>query len=206
MRKNYVTIKFSGGDEYKTIQEGSHPDAILRWAKKAEEYKAFEAAHEGEAVISVEIKPVFHAPSDNSMRLTNTPNRDKWYYVDNEAAGIRFEFRKGHLNDMQRVWSLYEATEVDPKEFEAEVKEIVDWVSVNFPEMVTEPRKPWRFLSNEGTITDKKPNAKGKVACYYTINADVAEFIKAKANEMEIPQGKFIEMICKDAMDFPAEN
>ena len=206
MRKNYVTIKFSGGDEYYAIVEGNHPDAVLRWAKKSDEYKVFESNHLGETIVGVEIKPVFHAPNDNAMTLTNTPNRDKWFYVDYAAAGIRFEFKKWYLNETQRVWKLYEKEEVDPKEYEAEVREIVDWVTANFPEMVSKPRKPWKFMSNEGVKSDEKPNAKGAVACYYTLNAEVADFIKLKANEMGIPQGKLVELICKDTMDFSTEN
>lgn len=206
MKKNSVTIKFSGGDEFKIIIDANRPEVALKWAKRSEEYQAFEAEHIDETIIGIEIKPVFWAPTDSPMSMTNSPSRRKWYYVDYEAAGIRFEFKKGHLNDMQRVWRLPSNEEVDPREVEATVKEIVDWVTVNFPEMVNEPPKRRHYLSNEGVISDKKPNARGAVPCYYTLKVEVAEFIKAKAHEMGITQGKLIELICKDTMDFSTEN
>lgn len=53
MKKNSVTIKFSGGDEFKIIIDANRPEVALKWAKRSEEYQAFEAEHIDETIIGL---------------------------------------------------------------------------------------------------------------------------------------------------------
>lgn len=199
MKKYNETIKFSGGDELCTTAEGRSGNQALKQVNESDEYQAFVSNHYGETIVSTEIIPVIYPPRYSDITLTNSPFKETWYCVEHNPTSIRVEFKKYHFNDMQNVWPPRNKKKPDPEILATVLKKINDWMWSYFPEMINEQPKLQLLPKNEGAKHGKQPNRKGTVPCFFSMNAEVAEFIKNEAKASGMTQGQFIErMLIKD--------
>lgn len=194
-RKYIVNIRFSGGDEVRATVEAVSRKEAIKMVKESEQYKAFLLNHFGESIVEETIEPVRYKPKDNTITLTNAPDKEQWYYVDHHTAGIRLEFRKGKFNTHQNVWQLHGKGKADPMQCATALREVADWLQEHFPDMVTEPRRPRFIPKQEGADPTRMPSMHDKVNCFFRLHTRYADFIRDGARERGVSQGAFIELL-----------
>ena len=137
-RKYSITLKMSGGDEIRAVAVGRTGNEALKTLKETDQYRQWMADHFGETIAEKTVVPYKWKPKDNDFKVTNSPHKRLWYMADHMEAGIRVEFKRGHFNDIQRVWLLDggEKREQDPLAYATALRELADWLQEYFPEIV----------------------------------------------------------------------
>ena len=134
MKQYKIIIKLTSGDEVRAkVMARNRNDAVSR-LKRNEEYADFlgNADIESMEVIPVEIRPI----DNERFAVTNVSNKQGWFVVCDLDHLIKVEFKKGHFNDMQRVYPVGEGKPLDVLERDTAMREIADYLQKNFPELI----------------------------------------------------------------------
>jgi hypothetical protein len=190
-------ITFADGNEIHTKVEAKNRSEAKRVVVESDEFKRFSKSC---LVVDMKVEREIHPkkPWNNHLEVTNVPNKAGWYMAIDLKHNIKLEFKKGKF-EYRNAYPLRgdEFEQSDEAGISAVLEEIAEWLQEYFPWLVEDKPKQRLIPSveKEGAREDRDgmPGPNGKVPCFFSLDQDVADFIKTQARERGMTQGDFIK-------------